>query len=319
MKILDEPGQTLSRNLIPTLTRPTLLRCPKRTVSLATFGSTTRTNIRQMASSNAKAFLRSVDSGGKRERVDSPLADYEKGRLRCVACGITLTRDDQWLPHVGTTTHKSSVEKYNERQKRREKRLLESSLETEVVSARGRSKRTKGLTDNGEMTGDIQLIRTNATEPEVDKEWEAFQNDIAALNEAKSSNGSRPEVLTNATLAFTAGSDIFRANVISQAPTLYETQSVPTTEEKANDEVEDFTNELQDQFDEQKGLEDRVRMLKELRKKRAEQNEDETETHPAADSSNIGPQDSGGKEEEEGAEDTDDPDIDEFGFWRPRR
>ncbi|KAK9467326.1 hypothetical protein V1512DRAFT_260945 [Lipomyces arxii] len=223
------------------------------------------------------------------KKVEHPFAQYTGNRLKCSICDLFISSDSQWEAHLGTKTHRNEVQKYKSAQQRKAKRALDKEEESEnidVSSTETKRRRSNAETDIG--------LNASIGSANIEDEWAAFQRDIATLD----------------------------AGTVAQATAVVRDANSTTTEEQQDtvaDDLEEFQNDLQDQFDEQKELEARVSKLRELRKE-LQSKRFATVTKPleADGKTTNGTLTEVEKEDGDLDENLDDENFDDFKFWHKK-
>ncbi|KAK9365361.1 hypothetical protein V1509DRAFT_633477 [Lipomyces kononenkoae] len=189
------------------------------------------------------------------KKVEHPFAKYVSDRLKCSVCDLFISNERQWDAHIGTPTHRDAVQRFKVAQQRKAKRQLDANVQTEPQASQGKRPRREEKDTIGQLPanffdGPHEQSSNTALEgdksnvenaSELDAEWAAFQKDISKL----------------------------QAGTVAEATASINQQLQPIADSSKgeDDEIDEFMNELHDQFEEQKTLESRVLKLKEMREK----------------------------------------------------
>ncbi|KAK9362224.1 hypothetical protein V1504DRAFT_448905 [Lipomyces starkeyi] len=245
------------------------------------------------------------------KKVEHPFAKYVNDKLKCTVCDLSISNERQWEAHIGTPTHRDTVQKYKVAQQRKAKRQLDTSAQAEAQGGHSKRLRREQSDSRSHLPSfdaprqqstdnPIEADRSKAeTESDLDAEWAAFQKDIAKV----------------------------QAGTVVEATAIITEQLTPNNHrgQGEDDEMEEIMDELQDQFEEQKTLESRVLKLKEMREKLRLKN---IETSVLRENGKLIRSNRGltntedGEEQETETEDEDDDDddneFDEYAAWRKK-
>ncbi|KAK9480611.1 hypothetical protein V1514DRAFT_324929 [Lipomyces japonicus] len=250
--------------------------------------------------SDIRALLRRKET---EKQILHPFASYgANNKLKCTVCDLNIPSAIQWDAHVGTSTHKKSVTKYKEAQQSKAKRALEKDyLDDGSLSDGTASKRRKQATAiNDNLPADFfdppeQNESSQQRVTNIDAEWEAFQKDIAIPFKKHKSFADDSGVVISALPTSNAADTQQPLNASNQ-------------DDNNEEEIDEITEQIHQELDDQKERDNRVEKLKEMRESlRKKQINQQTAQHVK-----LQEQDEDMDEDEEDM----DENYNDFGVWR---